>query len=140
MQLSAGVVRLSPTDLSGFLGCRHRTGLDLAVALGLLPRPQWTDPFAAILRERGDAHERRFVESLAADGLNILDLRGQADAANMTVAAMRECIDVIVQARLDDGRWTGYADVLRRVETPSELGDWSYEVWDTKLARETRAG
>jgi len=28
--------------------------------------------------------------------------------------------------------------VLRRVERSSELGDWSYEVYDTKLARDAR--
>jgi alkylated DNA repair protein (DNA oxidative demethylase) len=30
--------------------------------------------------------------------------------------------------------------VLRRVDRPSSLGCWSYEVYDTKLARETRGG
>ena len=38
-----------------------------------------------------------------------------------------------------DGRWLGLADFLLRVETPSELGPWSYEVADTKLARHTKA-
>jgi uncharacterized protein len=45
---------------------------------------------------------------------------------------------VIVQAALREGIWSGRADVLRRVETPSALGAWSYEVTDTKLARETK--
>src|SRR6202040_2006052 len=36
------------------------------------------------------------------------------------------------------GAWSGRADILRRVETPSALGAWSYEVIDTKLARETK--
>ena len=35
--------------------------------------------------------------------------------------------------------WAG-TDILRRVETPSDLGNWSYEVVDTKLARETKGG
>src|SRR5262249_12110680 len=34
----------------------------------------------------------------------------------------------------------GRPDVLGRVEVPSALGAWSYEVVDTKLAPETRAG
>ena len=38
-----------------------------------------------------------------------------------------------------DGRRFGYADFLRRVPRPSDLGDWSYEVWDTKLARHAKA-
>ena len=140
MQFNAGVLTLAPTDLAGFLGCRHRTGLDLAVAMGLLPRPQWVDPFAAMLRERGEAHERAFVDSLRAQQLTVRDLRGAPDAAVQTLDAMRAGVDVIAQARFDAGQWGGYADVLRRVEVPSALGAWSYEVWDTKLARETRAG
>src|SRR3989454_1306499 len=53
---------------------------------------------------------------------------------------MREGADVIVQATLVDGPWFGRADALRRVPRPSRLGAWSYEVWDTKLARETKGG
>ena len=52
---------------------------------------------------------------------------------------MREGSDVIYQAVLFDGRRLGYADFLRRVEQPSDLGAWSYEVWDTKLARHAKA-
>jgi uncharacterized protein len=46
----------------------------------------------------------------------------------------------IYQAVLFDGRWLGYADFLPRVATPSELGLWSYEVADTKLARAVKGG
>lgn len=38
------------------------------------------------------------------------------------------------------GNWSGRADILRRVERPSRFGTWSYEVVDTKLARETKGG
>lgn len=34
-----------------------------------------------------------------------------------------------------DGAWGGYSDFLERVERPSDLGGWSYEVVDTKLKR-----
>ena len=54
----------------------------------------------------------------------------------------RQCgegADVIFQAVLFDGRRFVYADFLRRVPRPSDLGDWSYEVWDTKLARHAKA-
>ena len=52
---------------------------------------------------------------------------------------MEKGVDVIAQATLANGRWFGKSDVLRRVERPSRLGDWSYEVYDCKLARETKA-
>jgi hypothetical protein len=40
---------LSPTDLSSFLACRHKTGLDLAVARGALAKPEWSDPVGSRL-------------------------------------------------------------------------------------------
>ena len=58
---------------------------------------------------------------------------------DLTLEAMRAGADVIHQAVLFDGRRLGYADFLRRVEQPSHLGSWSYEVWDTKLARHAKA-
>ena len=35
----------------------------------------------------------------------------------------------------DDGKFRGYADFLIKVNTESDLGPWSYEVYDTKIAR-----
>ena len=54
--------------------------------------------------------------------------------------AMRAGTGIILQSALRNGRWFGRPDVLRRVETPSAFGPWSYEVFDTKLAKETRGG
>jgi len=52
---------------------------------------------------------------------------------------MRAGPDVIYQGTLFDGRWLGFPDFLMRDERPSELGAWSYEVADAKLAREAKA-
>jgi uncharacterized protein len=53
---------------------------------------------------------------------------------------MAKGVDVIVQGVLADGHWLGRPDVMCRVPTKSVLGDWSYEISDTKLAKETKAG
>jgi predicted RecB family nuclease len=137
---------LAPTDLASFLSCRHRTGLDLAGARGVLARPVWSDPVGPAMRARGLEHERRYVAWLRAprgdgghDLVDLSDLRdGDADAA--TRAAMSQGAAAIVQAALSGPDWRGTADVLVRVECASALGAWSYEVHDTKLARETRGG
>ncbi len=60
-------------------------------------------------------------------------------ARERTIDLMREGVDVIAQASLVLHPWQGRADILLRVATPSNLGFWSYEVIDTKLARQTRA-
>jgi predicted RecB family nuclease len=53
---------------------------------------------------------------------------------------MKNGTQAIAQGALAYEGWIGRADILRRVESPSALGAWSYEVLDTKLARETKAG
>ena len=62
------------------------------------------------------------------------------NSVNATHAAMGDGANIIVQAALRSGGFVGRADILRRVEKPSKLGDWSYEIIDTKLSRETKGG
>lgn len=143
MQLKDDAIYLSASDLVGHLYCGHRTALDLAVAQGTLARPERWDPFLELLRARGAGHEAGFVEHLRAQGLGVHlvdDTAAEQDAVDATLAAMRAGIDAIVQGAFAFQGWVGRIDVLRRVQRPSALGAWSYEVIDTKLARETRAG
>jgi predicted RecB family nuclease len=69
---------------------------------------------------------------------------GGVDITRETVGRTREALEagtqVVVHGALTHGCWSGRADILRRVETPSAFGAWSYEAIDTKLARETKAG
>ncbi len=140
MKLEAGALRLSATDLANHLACRHLTVLDRGVAEGRWKPPDAYRPDAAVLRERGFEHERAFLAHLERQGRTITRLGEGAPTDEQTMAAMRAGADVIVQAALASGRWVGRADVLLRVERPSQLGAWSYEALDTKLARETKAG
>ena len=143
MRQTGDALRLSATDLANHLACHHLSYLDLAVARGQRRPPDWFAPDVAVLRERGIEHETAFLSHLEGQGLRIARPGDDLDdnrGFERTISAMREGADVIVQATLLDGRWSGRADVLRRVSRPSRLGDWSYEVWDTKLARETKGG
>ena len=134
MQKDGEAIRLAATDLSNHLACRHLTQLDRAVSEGRRSPPSWADPALAVLQQRGFEHERAYIEHLRAQGLTI------AEPGEHTLAAMRAGAEAIVQAELRRGRWQGRADVLLRVSSASDLGDWSYEVVDTKLAQDTRAG
>ena len=103
-------------------------------------RPDWYDPRAEVLRERGYEHEARYLEQLRAEGREVAEVEGERDAALLarSLELMRGGAEVIAQGALGGGRWFGRPDVLLRVEKASDLGSWSYEVLDTKLARETR--
>lgn len=143
MKKLAETFQLTASDLVGHLNCRHLTALERAVAEGVIAKPKVWDPLLKILSERGAAHEQDYVRHLEADGLVVVRIEGVevTDAALAeTVAAMKSGAPVIVQGALAGDNWTGRADVLRKVNLPSAFGPWSYEVIDTKLARETKAG
>jgi len=137
----------APTNLSNHLSCRHLSTLNLAAARGELEKPLRSSPFLDDLRARGIAHEQAYLQHLRNQDLTIAEREGaepgsREAALNQqeTLAAMRAGADVIYQGTLANQSWFGRPDFLIKVPTPSNLGDWSYAVTDTKLARETRAG
>ena len=135
--------RLSAGDLVGHLNCRHLTALDIAVADGAKQKPDRWDPLLEILRERGKRHEEAYIGHLKSEGLKPTIIEGVEithEVVKATLEAMSRGDEIIVQGALTDGVWAGRLDILRRIEEPSELGEWSYEVIDTKLARETKGG
>jgi predicted RecB family nuclease len=141
MQKIGGDLHLSSVDLVGHLHCRHLTELDLKVANGEIEKPKIWDPTLETLAERGAAHEQAFIDHLKTEGMSVTVIDGvglDLKSISATVDAMSRGNAVIVQGALQSGRWNGRADVLRRVDSPSRLGAWSYEVTDTKLARETK--
>ncbi|HEX2138967.1 MAG TPA: TM0106 family RecB-like putative nuclease [Woeseiaceae bacterium] len=143
MRLVEQRLHLSATDLANHLSCPHLTQLSRAAAEGRTKKPKWHDPIAEILRERGFAHEAAYLAHLReTEGIEIVTIPDGSDAGALgrTHAAMRAGAPLIYQASLGNDRWHGRADFLRQVDTPSELGDWSYEVIDAKLATITRAG
>lgn len=142
MKRLSGYIRLSASDLSNHLACRHLTFLDVGVAIGEINPPEWNSPDTWVLQQRGAEHEKVYLRHLEGTGLSLVGLRdfdSDEQALLATCAAMAQGVAVISQATLTNGRWFGRPDVLRRVERASKLGNWSYEVYDCKLARETKA-
>lgn len=144
MKLVGKQIRLSATDLSNHLACRHLTTLDLEVARGKREEPDWAAPDLAVIRERGERHEKEYLEHLCAQGLKVANLsqippKQEKKLVEETLALMERGVEVIAQGALKDGEWFGRPDVLRRVPTASKRWAWSYEVADAKLARETKA-
>ena len=149
MQLIDGRPVYAATDLVGFLACSHRLALERAALVSLVTRPVRNDPTIELIAERGAAHEQRYLEELRTSGRMVVEIPHEVTfasrreelsaAASATEAAMRQGADVIYQATFFDGTWLGFADFLLRVERESALGDWAYEVADTKLARKAKA-
>ncbi len=96
MRLHDSTLVLTPTDIANHLACRHLTQLDRARLAGERIELR-QDPRIDALRHRGETHEKRFVDSLAAKGRSITDLRAHDDPA-ATLEAMTAGANAIVQA------------------------------------------
>jgi uncharacterized protein len=147
---SDGAVVVSPTDLVSYLACEHTTVLDHRMLGGELVRPEQADEGLDLLRRLGLEHEHAYRDSLAAEGLTVVDLdaattsvEGLRAASAAAAEAMARGDDVLYQAAfLDESDpalwWRGHADFVVRQPQPDARGRHVYEPEDTKLARRAK--
>lgn len=130
-------ILLSASDLMRFMGCSHATALDLAYMRGKGPVPREDTEDAALLQKQGDAHEAAHLAKLKASCVSVIEIDRSdlAENAQATRAALASGPQIVFQGALLGDNWGGWSDFLERVERPSDLGSFSYEVTDTKLKR-----
>jgi uncharacterized protein len=141
MYIDNHTIHFAATDVSSHVNCPYLTQLKLKVAKGELQKPVYDSISLETLREKGQEFENEYLAELKAQGFNVVEIdREDKHAEALTQKAMQDGADYIYQARLKQGIYYGWADFLKKTNKPSSLGQWSYEVIDTKLARETKAG
>jgi uncharacterized protein len=132
----------SPTSIANFLACQHLTALNRAKDAGEIKKPFFADRGPDLLIKLGEAHEQAYLTQLIEQGRTIVEIPtdgSRRDAAARTVEAIRSGAEIIYQASFLYDQWYGRADFLIRVDKPSNLGPFSYEVVEAKLARSTKA-
>lgn len=133
----------SATNIASFLACPHTATLARAESNGEIKKPFFNNAALDLLRKLGLEHEQRYLREMAErDGLAVSQIDVKArwdDAVAETLRALREGVDAVYQGTFLDEPWGGRSDFVVRVNVPSKLGDWSYEVVETKLARSTKA-
>jgi len=135
----------SASDLANFLECRHLTQLDRRhLDAPMEKTPDSED--AILIQNKGLKHEAAYLGHLRSEHQLVVDivssLGPQANnetKANTTIEAMCRGADVIYQATFLHDQLIGHADFLRKVNRPSKLGHYSYEVIDTKLSGKSKA-
>lgn len=143
MRYNNKLIFYSPSDLSAHSSCKHLTQINKQHARGEIADPEvYTNRVLLMLKEKGIQFEENHLQEIKGQGKTVSEIStNDPHAEKHTIDAMKAGVDVIYQARLqEDGKWSGWADFLKKVDKPSDLGEWSYEVWDTKLANETKAG
>src|SRR5438132_1598945 len=106
----------------------------MAESAAEIQKPFFRDPGAELLRELGIRHEQAFLRYLS-ETKEVAQIPTDipwADAVGRTVEALRRGVDAVYQATFQDGPWGGRSDFLIRVDKPSALGPFSYEVVETK--------
>ena len=127
----------SPSDLVTFLGCRHASVLDVKALSGDANKAKISE-MGQLLGKKGLEHENAYFQQLKAEGKSVVEIpKGSnlQERAKLTLEAMQSGADIIYQAVLFSAPWQGDADFLIKCDNPSNLGNFSYEVLDTKLAR-----
>lgn len=126
------------TDLVNYLGCAHATFCDLRQLVQPVTFPD-DDEHAALLQEKGFEHERAYLAQLRNEGRIVVEISQDGSLAakvEATRKAMQQGADVVYQGALIAEPWHGFSDFLLRINgVSSSLGNFAYDVADTKLAR-----
>lgn len=136
MQTIANQLIFSPTDLTIFQESPFASWMDRLSLESPEDAPQRDpkDPLLQKLAEKGYAHEDATEKAFEAAGLSVKRM-ARGCTIEETLSAMQAGFDVIAQAKLELGAFAGFTDFLIKVPGISQLGDFYYEIWDTKLSR-----
>lgn len=155
MHYRDSALTFSPTDLSRWLNSPYaswmaRYGVEAPDDALAKDEP---DAMLVRLATRGLDHEDSLEQEFRDRGLTVVNVVSsleeqarnantaeQSDALVYTRELMLDGVDVIAQATLELEAFRGFADFLVKVSGKSSLGDFYYEVWDTKLARRVKPG
>ena len=99
------------------------------------------DKLMELLADKGNTYEALFLQHLIDEygDDNVAQIKSDRhSAADETIKAMKAGYQIIFQAYLCRDKFAGYADFLVRREGSSNLGEYYYEVWDTKLSKSTQ--
>lgn len=133
----------SATDLVNYVACPHISELDRRSFHEQLEKAE-KDAQSELITAKGDEHEKRLLETLKASGKSLIEVpkipgASPQEEAAQTLDILKDGYDYVFQAAFCDGTFTGYADFLVKVNKPSELGNFSYEVIDSKLGKKEKA-
>ncbi len=139
MNYNNGTLIFSPSDLTLYMESAFASWMEHYAILDpeTTPEPDQSDVMMQLLQTKGNVHELATLTKLKAKGLSIADLSNINInvALENTINAMQSGVDVIFQASLSKRPFHGRADFLVKVLGESMLGNYHYEIWDTKLSK-----
>ena len=131
---------ISPSDLNNFVACKY-TALNEIKFHNKEIQKSADKANDKLWKEMGVEHEKKHFKLLKQKYKKSITIKSDLDEygrLNETIRAIQDGYDLIYHAYLVDENFRGEADFLIKCNTPSDLGDYSYEVYDTKITRNLR--
>jgi len=148
MKIEKQNILTSPSDLKNFTQCKYLTKNDILFLKQEgkgkeLKKTDLSEDLNLVIK-KGKEHEKKYLKLFTKKYPNhkiIQNKKDEKEQFRETVVAIKEGKEMISQALLmdEDGKFRGLADFLIKVNTDSDLGPWSYEVYDTKIARNPKS-
>ena len=140
MKIKKNKFFISPSDLNNFVACKY-TALNEIKFHNKEIQKSADKVNDKLWKDMGVEHEKKHFKLLKEKYKKSITIKSdldENDRFNETVRAIEDGYDLIYHAYLVDENFRGEADFLIKCDTPSDLGDYSYEVYDTKITRNLR--
>ena len=128
---------ISPSDINNFVSCKY-IFVNQIKFLNKEIKKQEESVNSKLWKKFGLEHEAELFTELKEKYKNHIEIKDNTSEQirfQNTLKALKSGHDLIYHAYLIDGNLRGEVDFLIKVNKKSELGDYSYEVWDTKISR-----
>ncbi|MDC0417827.1 TM0106 family RecB-like putative nuclease [Candidatus Pelagibacter sp.] len=137
MRVKKNQIFISPSDLNNFVSCKYHAFNDLNEHVKNLKKKDPSEDMK-LWRRYGDEHEAKHLKLLKekySNNITIDPTKSDEDRFNNTIDAIKKGFDLIYKAYFIEDQFRGEADFLIKTNVKSDLGDYSYEVYDTKVTK-----
>jgi uncharacterized protein len=141
MKINEQKILYSPSDLNNFISCKYHIKNDL-VAKELSLKKKEISADIKLWRKYGDEHEAKYLKLLQENNkpnITIDPKQSDQERFEATKDAIKKGFKLIYKAFFVDKNFRGECDFLIRLEQKSDLGEYSYEVYDTKITKNLRS-
>jgi predicted RecB family nuclease len=137
MRVKKDQIFISPSDLNNFVSCKYHAFNDLNEHIKKLKKKEPSEDMK-LWRRYGDEHEVKHLKLLKKEYSNNITIdptKSDEERSKSTIDAIKKGFDLIYKAYFIEDQFRGEADFLIKTNVKSDLGDYSYEVYDTKVTK-----
>ena len=137
MKVNKNDIKYSPSDLNNFVNCKYHIFNDLIEdEQGLIKKKPSED--IKLLRRFGDEHEAKHLKLFQKKYKKNITIDPKLDDQiryEKTIQAIKDGYDLIYKAFFIDKNFRGETDFLIKTKEKSKIGEYNYDVYDTKITR-----